>query len=38
MARQDTFDYDSWLQDGMEGTVPVSGETRYREGETWGLR
>ena len=38
MARQDTFDYDGWLQGGMEGTVPVSGETRYREGETWGLR
>ena len=38
MARQDTFSYDGWLQSGMEGTVPVSGETRYREGETWGLR
>ena len=38
MARQDTFDYDGWLQGGMEGTVPVSGETRYHEGETWGLR
>ena len=36
-ARQETFDYDGWLAGGSEA-APITGEVRYRDGETWGLK